>query len=108
MNKNIDWVANTPSIELQILQYSLRHGYEDIEMMKERYKNNVFLKKETKKLDAHKRTMKKIFKRVNNELGKRVKNEKLEKCYPDRCHDKCSDNCTCGYCLSRKGFEALI
>lgn len=108
MSSLTDWVNDTPSMELQVLQYSLRHGYEDAGNMKEKYKQDISLEKETKKFDTNRKLMNKIFNRINRELRKRAKKEKLEKCYSDRCHDKCSDNCTCGWCLTNKGFEPLI
>lgn len=105
---SLSWILITPSNQLQQLQYSLRHGYEDAGRMKDKYLRDRTLKKEAKKFDKNRKEMEIIFNAINKELRIRQKEEKLKKCYGDRCHDKCSESCTCGWCLLNKGFEPLI
>ena len=108
MKQSFQWVLLAPSIQLQHLQYSLRQGYEDAGKRYDSYMAEPVLKKEAKKFTKNKREMSKLFNAINKELRTRQKEEKLEKCYGDRCHDRCTDSCTCGWCLMNKGFEPLI
>ena len=93
MTDQLKGITKLSSNTLQLIQFSLRHGYQEAKRME------------------HKNTMKNgelLFKQINKELRTRLKKDKLEKCEGDACHSKCSDNCMCGWCLLRKGYEPLI
>jgi hypothetical protein len=97
-----------PSNVLQAIQFSLRKGYSEMKKKKASYERDRVLNKDTAKLDVNLKLLEVTFNAVNKELRQRRVKDRLKKCYGDCCHSKCSDNCTCGWCLLRKGWEALI